>query len=103
MLFFFFLLEGKSTVISVLDATGGNVKIRARARTHTAARIHHASESVQTCFLIPSACHRTVLQVRCSLIGLQNAAQPRSLLPPNQIHRLPPSSAAVLAAETPLL
>lgn len=60
---------------------------RARAKTHTAARIRHASESVQTCFFIPIGVPLAVcaarLQVRCSLIGLQNAAHPRPLLPPS--------------------
>lgn len=56
---------------SVLDATGVNVRTRARARTHAAARIRHASESFQTCFLIPSACF-----VQFAPHGVAGAMQP---------------------------
>lgn len=64
---------------------------RARVRTHTLLLLREPAMLPRLCepaFVSPrhASCslRRTVLQVRCSLIGLQNAAQPRPLQLPIQ-------------------
>lgn len=78
---------------------------RARARTYTLLREPAMLPRVcEPAFVSPrrASCslRRTVTQVQCSLIGLQNAPQPQPLRPP--IHHAPRVTAAtaVLAAET---